>query len=50
MITSMRDAELSANSINSYTRMLKSFLSRCNVEGITMLTIPIYRGEESAIN
>ena len=47
MITSMRDAELSANSINSYTRMLKSFLSWCNVEGITMLTIPIYRGEET---
>lgn len=47
MIESMRDAELSPNTINSYTKMLKSFFSWCNIEGITMLTIPIYRGEET---
>ncbi len=47
MVASMRDAGLSANSINSYTKLMKSFLSWCNVEGITMLTIPIYRGEET---
>lgn len=47
MVASMRDAGLSANSINSYTKMLKSFLSWCNQEGITSLTIPIYRGEET---
>ena len=47
MIASMRDAGLSPNSINSYTKMLKSFLSWCNQEGITSLNIPIYRGEET---
>ncbi len=47
MIASMRDAQLSANSINSYTRMMKSFLSWCNAEEITALTISIYRGEET---
>jgi integrase/recombinase XerD len=47
MVASMRDAGLSPNSINSYTKMLKSFLSWCNREGITSLNIPIYRGEET---
>ncbi len=37
MIASMRDVGLVANSIKSYTRTLKSFLSRCNEDGITRL-------------
>lgn len=47
MILSMRDAELSSNSINSYTRTLKSFLSWCNEQGITRLNIPLYKAEET---
>lgn len=47
MVSDMEDAGLSANSINSYTKLLKSFLSWCNTEGLTFLTIPIYRGEET---
>ncbi len=39
MIISMRDAGLSSNSINSYTRTLKSFFSWCNEESITRLNI-----------
>ena len=34
MIISMRDASLSPNSINSYTRTLKSFFSWCNEQGM----------------
>ena len=37
MIISMRDASLSPNSINSYTRTLKSFFSWCNEQGIPVL-------------
>ena len=47
MIVSMRDASLSPNSINSYTRTLKSFFSWCNEQGITRLNIPIYKAEET---
>lgn len=47
MIASMRDADLAANSIKSYTRTLKSFLSWCNSEGITRLNIPLYKAEET---
>lgn len=47
MITSMRDAGLSANSINSYTRTLKTFFSWCNDAGITAINIPLYKGEET---
>lgn len=47
MIVSMRDAGLSPNSINSYTRVLKSFLSWCNTAGHTRLNIPLYKGEET---
>ncbi|MBQ6708492.1 MAG: tyrosine-type recombinase/integrase [Clostridia bacterium] len=47
MIASMRDSGLSANSINSYTRLLKAFLSWCNEEDITQYNIKIYRGEET---
>lgn len=47
MIISMRDRGLSPNSINSYTRTLKSFLSWCNKQGITRLNIPLYKTEET---
>lgn len=47
MIISMRDASLSPNSINSYTRTLKSFFSCCNEQGITRLNIPLYKAEET---
>ena len=47
MISSMRDAGLAANSIKSYTRTLKSFLSWCNEAGITRLNIPLYKAEET---
>ena len=47
MIVSMRDAGLSPNSINSYTRVLKSFFSWCNEQGITRLNIPLYKAEET---
>lgn len=47
MISRMRDAELSSNSIRSYTRTLKSFLSWCNEEGLTRLNIPLYKAEET---
>ena len=43
----MRDADLAANSIKSYTRTLKSFLSWCNEAGITRLNIPLYKAEET---
>ena len=35
------------NSINSYTRTLKSFFSWCNEQGITRLNIPLYKAEET---
>ena len=47
LIISMRDASLSPNSINSYTRTLKSFFSWCNEQGITRLNIPLYKAEET---
>lgn len=47
MIISMRTAHLSPNSINSYTRTLKSFFSWCNEQGITRLNIPLYKAEEA---
>lgn len=47
MIASMRDAGLAANSIRSYTRTLKSFLSWCNEEEITTLNLPLYKAEET---
>ena len=47
MIISMRDASLSPNSVNSYTRTLKSFFSWCNEQGITRLNIPLYKAEET---
>ena len=47
MIISMRTVHLSPNSINSYTRTLKSFFSWCNEQGITRLNIPLYKAEET---
>ena len=47
MISSMRDAGLAANSIKSYTRTMKSFLSWCNEAGITRLNIQLYKAEET---
>ena len=47
MTVSMREAGLSSNSINSYTRTLKSFFSWCNEQGITRLNIPLYKAEET---
>ena len=47
MIISMRTAHLSPNSINSYTRTLKSFFSWCNEQGITRLNIPLCKAEEA---
>lgn len=47
MIASMRDGGLSANSINSYTRTLKSFFSWCNEEGLTNVNLPLYKTEET---
>lgn len=47
MIVSMRDAGLLPNSINSYMRVLKSFFSWCNEQGLTRLNIPLYKAEET---
>lgn len=47
MISSMRDKGLAANSIQSYTRTLKSFLSWCNEAGITQLNMARYKAEET---
>ena len=47
MITSMREAELASNSISSYVRVLKVFLSWCNDENITMLNMKAYKSEET---
>ncbi|MBE6785402.1 MAG: site-specific integrase [Ruminococcaceae bacterium] len=47
MIVSMREHGLSSNTINCYTRMLKSFFSWCNKEGITDLNINLYKCEET---
>ena len=47
MINQMRDNGLSANTIRSYTRNLKVFLSWCNKENITEINIKKYKGEET---
>ena len=47
MTASMRDAGLASNSISSYVRVIKSFLSWCNQARITRLNIPLYKGEET---
>ena len=43
----MREAGLSPNSINSYMRVLKSFFSWCNEQGLTRLNVPLYKAEET---
>lgn len=47
MIVSMRDYGLAANTIRSYTRILKVFLTWCNGEGLTDLNIKKYKAEET---
>ena len=47
MIPSMREIGLSPNTINSYTRTLKSFFSWCNEEGLTTLNLPLYKAEQT---
>ena len=47
MISSMRDVGLSANSIQSYTRTLKTFFTWCNEEGISNLNLSRYRAQET---
>ena len=47
MIIRIRDASLSPNGTNSYTRTPKSFFSWCNEQGITRLNIPLYKAEET---
>lgn len=46
MIALMRNSKLSTNSINSYTRTLKSFFSWCNEEELTKLNISLYKTQE----
>lgn len=47
MIIQMREYGLATNTISSYTRTLKSFLSWCNQEGLTDLNIKLYKTEET---
>ena len=47
MIASMRDSELSPNSIETYTALLHNFLSWCNQEGLVGFNIRKYKGEET---
>ena len=47
MIVSMQESGLAPNSIKSYTITRKAFFSWCNAEGLTMLNLPQYKGEET---
>jgi len=47
MILEMRQSNLSPNSIASYVRALKAFLSWSKNEGLCNITIPSYRTEET---
>lgn len=47
MISSMREAGLAPNTISSYVRTMKAFLSWCNNEEITNLKIQSYKSEET---
>ena len=47
MIISMQESGLSPNSIKSYTITVKAFLSWCNREGLTMLNMQKYKGEDT---
>lgn len=47
MVTSMRNSNLAANSISTYVRILRVFLSWCNEENITNLNMKPYKAEET---
>lgn len=47
MVASMRDSGLATNSISSYVRVFKTFLSWCNDEEITDLNMKKYKSEET---
>ena len=47
MIVSMRESGLAHNSISSYVRVMKTFLTWCNGEGYTYLTLPNYKQVET---
>ena len=47
MVQSMRQSDLSPNSIRSYTITMKAFLSWCNNNSITTLNITLYKGEDT---
>ena len=47
LIADMRDAGISSNTINSYTRTLKSFLSYCNQKELTTVTVKLYKTQET---
>ena len=47
MVVSMREAGLAHNSISSYVRVMKTFLTWCNHEGYTFLNIPTYKQKET---
>jgi integrase/recombinase XerD len=46
-ISAMRERGLKPNSLRSYTRTIKSFLSWCNVEEITAVNIPLFKAEDT---
>ena len=46
-ISDMRERGLKPNSLRSYTRTIKSFLSWCNMEEITAVNIPLYKSEDT---
>ena len=47
MIVVMRKDKLTDQSINSFTRTFKSFLSWCNENGYTEVNIPLYKASEA---
>ena len=46
MIISMKRSGLAQNSISSYVRMLKAYLTWCNSEGFTRCNLPTYKQQE----
>lgn len=46
MVASMRKAGLAHNSISSYVRVVKTFLTWCNNEGYTHLNMPTFKQKE----
>lgn len=47
MVATLRDSNLSTNSISSYVRTMKTFLSWCNEEEITTLKLKAYKCQET---